>query len=211
MRHDPATDVLLVVDVQNDFLPGGSLAVPNGDAVISVCAALSRTFAHVVMTQDWHPPGHISFASSHPGRSPFESLTLPDGSIQILWPDHTVQGSWGSEISAALRVPYAELLIRKGYRKTLDSYSAFVEADGTTKTGLAGYLRERGLGRVFVCGLATDFCAGWSAIDAARAGFETFLIDDASRGIDTSGSMDRIRHSLGEAGVQTITSDTIEG
>jgi nicotinamidase/pyrazinamidase len=194
--------VLIIVDVQNDFLPGGALAVPDGDAVVGPCLALADRFTHVVLTQDWHPPGHVSFASSHPGQAVFTPHRLPDGRTQILWPDHCVQGTPGAEIARALEVPKAELIIRKGYRRDLDSYSAFVEADGGTTTGLAGYLRERGLERVVVCGLATDFCAGWSAIDAARAGFETVLVEDATRGIDTNGSLARTYADMTAAGVR---------
>jgi nicotinamidase/pyrazinamidase len=201
-----STDVLIVTDVQNDFLPGGALAVPRGDEVIATINALVERFAHVVLTQDWHPPGHVSFASSHPGRKPFESLVLPDGRVQILWPDHCVQGSSGAEIATALSVAKAELVIRKGYDKALDSYSVFVEADRATRTGMAAYLRERGLKRVFVTGLATDFCAGWTAIDAAAAGFETWLIEDACRAIDTDGSLARALTDMDAAGVRRVQS-----
>jgi nicotinamidase/pyrazinamidase len=151
----------------------------------------------------------VSFASSHPGRKPFETITLPDGRSQILWPDHCLQGTPGAALVSALAVPHAELIIRKGYRHGLDSYSAFVEADGRTRTGLTGYLRERGLKRVFVCGLATDFCAGWSAIDAARAGFETWLVKDATRGIDADGSMGRAHADMKTAGVGLTTVDAV--
>ena len=202
------TDVLIVVDVQNDFLPGGSLAVPGGDAVIAPINALAQAFdqasAHVVLTQDWHPVGHISFASTHPGRAPLDDLALPEGRRQVLWPDHCVQGTPGAGIAAALAVPHAELVIRKGCRRELDSYSAFLEADGSTRTGLAGYLRECGVTRVFVAGLATDFCAGFTAVDAARAGFDTTMIADAVAGIDTGGSMVRMRAAMLGAGAGTI-------
>ncbi|MDX7949898.1 bifunctional nicotinamidase/pyrazinamidase [Lichenihabitans sp. Uapishka_5] len=200
-----ATDVLLVVDVQNDFLPGGALAVVGGDEIVAPCRDLAGRFAHVVLTQDWHPAGHVSFASSHSGQTPFGSVALPDGRSQMLWPDHCVQGSPGAALADGLHIPRAELIIRKGYRRALDSYSAFVEADGRTGTGLAGYLRERGLRRVVVCGLATDFCAGWSAIDAARAGFETWLVTDATRGIDAAGSMARAAQDMKAAGVRPLT------
>ena len=192
--------VLIVVDVQNDFLPGGALAVPDGDAVIAPVNALAERFAHVVLTQDWHPPGHVSFASSHPGRRPLERLRLDDGRDQVLWPDHCLQGSHGAALAEPLRLAKAELVIRKGYRTDRDSYSGFLEADATP-TGLAGYLRERGLTRVVVAGLATDFCAGFTAIDAARAGFETVLVEDATRGIDADGSMARTRVAMAAAGV----------
>ena len=196
------TDFLLIVDMQMDFLPGGALAVSGGDAIVGPCRYLGRRFAHVGLTQDWHPAGHVSFASSHPGRGVLDSVDLPDGRSQILWPDHCLQGSRGAALAEGLDVPHAELVIRKGYRRELDSYSAFVEADGRTATGLAGYLRERGLRRVVVCGLATDFCAGWSAIDSVNAGFETWLIEDATRGIDASGSMARAFADMARAGVQ---------
>ena len=195
-------DVLIVVDLQNDFLPGGALAVPGGDAIIAPINALAARFAHVVLTQDWHPAGHISFASSHPGREPLEAIVLDDGRTEVLWPDHCLQGSHGAALAAGLDVPHAELVVRKGYRLGLDSYSAFVEADGATRTGLAGYLRERGLECVYVAGLATDFCAGWKAIDAARAGFPTVLVEEATRGIDHAGSMARAFAAMATAGVE---------
>ena len=192
--------VLIVVDVQNDFLPGGALAVPGGDAVIAPINALAERFDHVVLTQDWHPPGHVSFATTHKDRKPLDRLRLDDGRDQVLWPEHCLQGSRGAELAAPLRLAKAELVIRKGYRTGLDSYSAFVEADGTP-TGLAGYLHERGLNRVVVVGLATDFCAGFTAIDAAHAGFGTMLVEDATRGIDADGSMARARSAMMNAGV----------
>ncbi len=189
---DPITltdqDVLIVVDVQNDFLPGGALAVPDGDAVIAPVNGLGRKFAHVVLTQDWHEPGHISFASTHSGKQPFDTIELPYGP-QVLWPDHCVQSSHGAALADGLDVPRAELVIRKGFHHQIDSYSAFLEADQTTTTGLGGYLRARGFRRVFVCGLATDFCVAWTAMDARREGFDTFVIEDASRGIDQAGSL----------------------
>ena len=201
-------DLLLVVDVQYDFLPGGSLAVADGDAIIPLINGLGRRFANVVMTQDWHPEGHISFASSHPGKSPFELIDLPYGS-QVLWPDHCVQGSRGGDFAETLDLPQAQLVIRKGYNPAVDSYSGFQEADRTTKTGLEGYLRERGLGRVFVVGLATDFCVAWTALDAAAAGFETFVIEDATRAIDSNGSLDKAWADLAAAGVTRITTGEI--
>lgn len=211
MFHVSDTDVLLVVDVQNDFLAGGALAVPDGAAVVEPCNRLAQLFQHVVLTQDWHPARHVSFASSHPGRQPFDTVVLPDGRTQMLWPDHCLQGSQGAALAAGLGAPHAELVIRKGYRPGLDSYSAFLEADGRTPTGLAGYLRERGLERVVVCGLATDFCAGWSAMDAARAGFETYLVGDATRGIDAQGSMARALADMDAAGVHRIDMRELEG
>lgn len=192
--------VLVVVDVQNDFLTGGALAVPDGDAVVAPINALVERFDHVVLTQDWHPPGHVSFASTHEGRQPMERLSRDDGREQILWPDHCLQGSHGAALAETLGTAKAELLFRKGCRRGLDSNSAFEEADGTP-TGLAGYLRERGLTRVVVVGLATDFCAGFTAIDAARAGFATMLVEDATRGIDVGGSMARAHKAMIEAGV----------
>lgn len=197
-----ATDLLLVVDVQNDFLPGGALAVPDGHAIVAPILDLARRFDHVALTQDWHPAGHMSFASSHPGRQPFEMLDLPDGRAQVLWPDHCVQGTQGAEFSAALDLPKAELIIRKGYDPAIDSYSAFVEADRRTKTGLAGYLKECGFSRIFIAGLATDFCVSWSAVDAVAAGFETIVVDDLCRAIDTGGSLAKARADMAAAGVR---------
>ncbi len=198
------TDVLIVTDIQNDFLPGGALAVPRGHEIIDPINRLADRFDHVILTQDWHPPRHISFASSHPGRKPLDSFALEDGRTQILWPDHCLQGSQGADIAAGLRIAKAELVIRKGYDRDLDSYSVFVEADRKTKTGLAGYLRERGFTRVFVTGLATDFCAGWTAIDSAAAGFETVLVEDATRAIDANGSLARALADMDAAGVKRI-------
>ena len=203
-------DVLIVVDVQYDFLPGGALAVPDGDAVIDPINRLGRAFRHVVLTQDWHPEGHASFASSHSGRQPFETTELTYGS-QVLWPDHCIQGTPGAEISRDLSIPHAQLVIRKGHNPKIDSYSGFMEADRTTSTGLAGYLRERGFRRVFCAGLATDFCVAWTALDAKAAGFDTHLIEDASRAIDANGSLARAQADLSAAGVQVIGSAHIVG
>jgi nicotinamidase/pyrazinamidase len=203
-------DVLIVVDVQYDFLPGGALAVPDGDAVIDPINRLGRAFRHVVLTQDWHPEGHASFASSHSGRQPFETTELSYGS-QVLWPDHCIQGTPGAEISRDLSIPHAQLVIRKGHNPKIDSYSGFMEADRTTSTGLAGYLRERGFRRVFCAGLATDFCVAWTALDAKAAGFDTYLIEDASRAIDANGSLARAREDLSAAGVQVIGSAQVVG
>jgi len=198
-------DVLLVTDVQYDFLPGGALAVPDGDAVIAPIDALAKRFAshrgHILLTQDWHPAHHSSFASSHPGKAPFEVVEMPYGP-QILWPDHCVQGSRGAEITRSLEcASLAELVIRKGYNRDVDSYSAFREADRHSHTGLAGYLRERGLKRLFCAGLATDFCVAWTAIDARAEGFETYVILDACRAIDTGGSLEKAMAEMREAGV----------
>jgi nicotinamidase/pyrazinamidase len=203
-------DILIVVDLQCDFLPGGALAVPDGDAVIRPINRLAQAFHHVVLTQDWHPKGHTSFASSHPGRQPFELVDLHYGP-QVLWPDHCVQGTSGAEISRELDIPHAQLVIRKGYNAGIDSYSGFREADRQTSTGLAGYLKERGFRRVFCAGLALDFCVAWTAIDAAEAGFETYLIEDASRAIDANGSLEKARRDLDAAGVRMIRSDQIAG
>jgi nicotinamidase/pyrazinamidase len=201
-------DILLVVDVQNDFLPGGALAVPGGDAIVPVVNALALRFGHVALTQDWHVAGHLSFASSHPGRAPFETITLPYGP-QVLWPDHCVQGTFGAEFSAALSVPQAEFIVRKGYRREIDSYSAFCEADSVTHTGLAGYLRERGFTRVFLAGLATDFCVAYSAVDARSAGFEVVVIEDACRAIDTGGSLAAAWARMNAAGVIRLTANRL--
>jgi nicotinamidase/pyrazinamidase len=182
--------------------------VKDGDQVIAPINALAKRFAHVVFTQDWHTPGHVSFASAHAGKKPFETTKLDYGE-QVLWPDHCVQGSRGAMISEDLQIPHAQLVIRKGYNRTIDSYSGFVEADRKTKTGLEGYLKERGFKRVFVAGLATDFCVAWTALDARQAGFDTFVIEDASRGINTMGSLDAAWRNMGQAGVQRITSAAI--
>lgn len=198
--HLHSDDVLLVVDVQNDFLPGGALAVPDGDAVITPINRLATRFSHVVITQDWHPPGHISFASSHPGHVPFETIRLAYGD-QVLWPDHCVHGTAGAELAVGLRLPHASLVLRKGHHAGVDSYSAFTEADRRTPTGLAGYLRERGLGRLFIAGLATDFCVAWTALDARAAGFEVTVVESACRGIDLDGSLARAWDEMARLGV----------
>ena len=201
-------DVLAVIDVQNCFLPGGTLPVPEGDKIIPIINRLAPAFRHVVITQDWHTPGHISFASSHPGKKPFDTVTLPYGT-QVLWPDHCIQGTADAEVNKELKIPHAELIIRKGYRQHVDSYSAFLEADRATKTGLTGYLQERGLKRVFLVGLATDFCVAWSALDARRAGFDALVIEDATRGIDAGGSLGKAWTDMTAAGVRRITSSDI--
>ena len=207
MKPGP-TDVLLVIDVQNCFTPGGSLAVKDGDAIIPLINTLAGGFEHVVLTQDWHTPGHISFASSHTGKKPFETTSLPYGT-QVLWPDHCVQGTPGAELHSALKIPHAELVIRKGYRKDVDSYSAFMEADGKTPTGLAGYLKERGLTTCYFVGLATDFCVAWSALDARKAGFNAAVIEDACRGIDVGGSLAKAWADMQGAGVKRMQSTDI--
>lgn len=192
--------VLIIVDVQNDFLPGGALAVPRGDEVISAINRLARRFENVVLTQDWHPAGHASFASSHAGRQPFEMIELAYGP-QVLWPDHCVQGTQGAALHSDLDVPHAQMIVRKGYRKSVDSYSGFLEADRTTSTGLEGYLRARALERCYIVGLATDFCVAWTALDARKLGFEVTVIEDACRGIDTGGSLAKAWIEMEAAGV----------
>lgn len=201
-------DVLLVVDIQNDFCPGGRLAVPGGDEVVPVVNRLARKFAHVVLTQDWHPAGHQSFASAHPGRNAFETIEVAYGP-QILWPDHCVQGSQGAAFHKDLDIPHAELVLRKGFRPQIDSYSAFYENDHKTPTGLIGYLRERGLSRVVLVGLAFDFCVRYSAEDARKAGFAVTVIEDACRGIDVEGSVAQTRKSLATLDVAVIASDAV--
>lgn len=193
-------DVLLVVDVQNDFMPGGALAVPHGDDIVPIVNSLAAKFEHVVLTQDWHPRDHVSFAANHVGRQPFETVALPYGE-QVLWPLHCVQGTAGAAFHGGLDIAHARLVIRKGYRRGVDSYSAFVEADRTTPTGLAGYLRELAVKRVWCCGLATDYCVAWSALDARAAGFEVVVIEDACRAIDLDGSLARAQRQLDAAGV----------
>ncbi|HKA79573.1 MAG TPA: bifunctional nicotinamidase/pyrazinamidase [Xanthobacteraceae bacterium] len=201
-------DVLLVVDVQNDFCPGGKLAVPNGSDVVPPINRLAARFAHVILTQDWHPPGHLSFASSHQGKKPYDTIEVSYG-IQELWPDHCVQATPGAEFRKDLQVAHAELVLRKGYHRDIDSYSAFYENDRKTHTGLAGYLRERGFARVFLAGLAFDFCVRYSCEDARREGFEAIVIEDACRGIDVGGSMAATRQSLAALGIATVAADAI--
>lgn len=201
-------DVLLVVDIQNDFCPGGRLDVPRGDEVVAPVNALARKFRHVVLTQDWHPSGHGSFASAHPGRQPFDTIEVSYGT-QILWPDHCVQGTPGAAFHPDLHVPHAELILRKGYRREIDSYSAFYENDHRTPTGLIGYLRERGLSRVFLAGLAFDFCVRYSAEDAHHAGFAVVVIEDACRGIDVDGSIAATRARLSALAVPLVLGERI--
>jgi len=200
MQSSDARDVLIAVDVQNDFCPGGALAVPDGDAVVPVVNRLAHSFAHVVLTQDWHTPGHSSFASAHPGCRPFETIALEYGP-QILWPDHCVQDTDGARFHAGLDLPRVELVIRKGFHPGIDSYSAFRENDRRTPTGLAGYLRERGFARITIAGLATDFCVLYSALDAREAGFETSVALAACRGIDIDGSVEKALAEMRAAGV----------
>lgn len=196
-------DVLLVIDVQNDFCPGGMLPVADGTQVVQPIHRAARHFEHVILTQDWHPPGHHSFASGHPGKQPYETIELSYG-LQTLWPDHCVQGSTGADFVPSLALPQTELILRKGFRGEIDSYSAFFENDKVTSTGLAGYLRDRGLMRVFCAGLAYDFCVGYSALDGRTAGFDAVVLRDACRAIDLNGSVQLIEEEFRHAGVEVI-------
>ena len=209
---DPMTigerDILLLVDIQNDFCPGGALAVPRGDEIVPLVNRLAARFRHVVLTQDWHPRGHGSFASTHPGKRPYETVELAYGT-QVLWPDHCVQGTHGAAFRADLAVPHAELVLRKGYHRDIDSYSAFVENDRKTATGLTGYLRERGFARVFIAGLAFDFCVRYSAEDAHREGFKVGVVEDACRGIDVAGSMEETRRVMAKLDIPCIAAATL--
>jgi nicotinamidase/pyrazinamidase len=204
-----ANCVLVVVDVQNCFITGGTLPVPHGEDVVPVINKIAPAFDNVVMTQDWHPKGHVSFASAHPGRMPFETVKLAYGE-QVLWPDHCVQGTPDAELDKDLNVPQAELIVRKGFHRNVDSYSAFEEANRTIPTGLQGYLRERGIRRVFVAGLATDFCVAWTALDARKAAFETYVIEDACRGINLDGSVAAAWAQMRQRGVKRIQSTDID-
>ena len=199
-------DVLLVIDVQNDFCPGGALAVKDGDAVIAPIHRIAASFEHIILTQDWHTANHLSFASAHAGKKPFDQIEASYGP-QTLWPNHCVQGTRGAEFHPALGLTRAELILRKGFRPEIDSYSAFFENDRTTATGLGGYLRERGLTRVFLAGLAYDFCVGYSALDARRLGFEAVVVKDACRAIDLDGSAARMEAELARAGVKLSESE----
>ncbi len=198
-----AQAVLIVVDVQNGFMPGGGLPVARGDEVVPIINALSQQFANVVLTQDWHPAGHASFASSHTGKQPYEVMQMPYGP-QVLWPDHCVQGTQDAALHKDLHIPHAQLIIRKGFHAGVDSYSAFQEADRVTSTGLAAYLKARGLSEVHVCGLATDFCVAWTARDARAAGFDVTLHEAACRAIDLNGSLVAAWAQMHEAGVQRL-------
>ena len=200
-----STDALLVIDMQLDFLPGGALAVAGGDAILPGINALAAKFEHVILTQDWHPRGHISFASSH-GKQPFTDTVEAAYGTQTLWPDHCIQGSPGAALHPDLDIPHTELILRKGFRREIDSYSAFTENDGITPTGLAGYLRERGLQRLFLTGLAYDFCVGFSALAAARLGFESLVVEDLSRAVGLPGTVETTNTSFTGAGVQRIQS-----
>ena len=194
--------------MQHDFVPGGALAVPKGDEVVPLVNRLGTRFANVVLTQDWHPRDHISFATSHPGRKPFETIPLSYGD-QVLWPPHCVQGTHGAALHAKLDLPHAQLVIRKGHHRSIDSYSAFLEADRRTTTGLAGYLRERGLAELYVCGLATDFCVAWTALDGRAAGFEVTVIEDACRAIDLQGSCAKAWDDMTHAGIGRVQSAAV--
>jgi nicotinamidase/pyrazinamidase len=200
-----STDALLVIDMQLDFLPGGALAVAGGDAILTGINALATKFEHVILTQDWHPRGHISFASSH-GKQPFTDTVEAAYGTQTLWPDHCIQGSPGAALHPDLDIPHTELILRKGFRREIDSYSAFTENDGITPTGLAGYLRERGLQRLFLTGLAYDFCVGFSALAAARLGFESLVVEDLSRAVGLPGTVETTNTSFTGAGIQRIQS-----
>jgi nicotinamidase/pyrazinamidase len=207
-----ADDALIAIDVQNDFCPGGALAVPRGDEVVAVINRLTPRFPHVVLTQDWHPRGHVSFASSHPGRKPFERIQVSYGE-QVLWPDHCVPGTPGADLHRGLDTLAADIVVRKGSDPAIDSYSAFYENDHRTRTGLTGYLRERGCRRLFLAGLATDFCVQFSALDARREGFEVFVVEDGVRGIDLDGSLAAAWRNMAAAGVRSILEthiDTVE-
>ena len=203
-------DVLLVTDVQNDFCAGGALEVPDGDAVIPLIHRIAPLFGHVILTQDWHSPEHMSFAHAHPGKRAFEDIEVSYGR-QTLWPDHCVQGTRGAEFHPDLNLPRAELILRKGFHREIDSYSAFFENDRKTATGLGGYLRERDLRRVFVVGLAYDYCVGYSALDARGHGLEAVVIKDACRAIGLPGSVERIEHEFSDAGVWVIESAQLVG
>jgi nicotinamidase/pyrazinamidase len=200
--------VLIVVDAQNGFMPGGGLPVPNGGEVVPIINRIGKLFSNVVLTQDWHPVGHASFASSHPGKAPYDVIAMPYGT-QVLWPDHCVQGTHDAALHHGLHLPHAQLIIRKGFHPQVDSYSAFMEADRTTTTGLAAYLYARGLRTAYICGLATDFCVAWTALDARAAGFEAVVIEDACRAIDLHGSLDKAWRDMRAAGVLRVQSDQL--
>jgi nicotinamidase/pyrazinamidase len=201
-------DALLIIDVQNDFMPDGALPVTEGDQIVPIINALAKKFEHVILTQDWHPSEHISFAGTHPDKNPFETIQASYGP-QALWPEHSLQNTTGAAFHPALDIPHAELILRKGFRAHIDSYSAFLENDHFTSTGLAGYLRERGLQRLFLCGLAYDFCVRFSAIDGTALGFECLVIEDATRPVDLPNSVAETNAALSVAGVQRIRSQQI--
>jgi nicotinamidase/pyrazinamidase len=199
----PSDEALIVIDVQNDFCPGGALAVADGDAIIPRINALMDAFQTVVLTQDWHPANHTSFATNHPGATPFSTVQMPYGT-QTLWPVHCVQGSFGAEFHPDLRTDPAQMVLRKGFRASIDSYSALFENDRSTPTGLAGYLRERGIQRLTIVGLATDYCVAFSALDAAARGFDVTVLEGASRAIDLEGSLARQQQAMRAAGVTLL-------
>ena len=203
-----AQSALIVVDVQNCFVTNGTLPVPKGEEVVPIINRIAQGFENVVITQDWHTPGHASFASTHAGKKPFETTKLAYGT-QVLWPDHCMQGTDDAALHKDLKIPQAQVIIRKGYHKDVDSYSAFEEADRKTPTGLAGYLKQRGIKTVFVTGLATDFCVAWTAMDARKLGFETYVIEDAARGIDLNGSLAAAWKQMGAKGVKRIQSSDL--
>lgn len=201
--------VLIVVDAQNGFMPGGGLPVPYGGEVVPVINRIGKLFNNVVLTQDWHPAGHASFASSHAGKAPYDMMDMPYGP-QVLWPDHCVQGTHDVALHKDLHLPHAQLIIRKGFHPQVDSYSAFMEADRRTTTGLAAYLQARGLRKAYICGLATDFCVAWTALDARAAGFEAVVIEDACRAIDLNGSLAVAWQQMLAAGVQRMQSNELK-
>lgn len=201
-------EALLIIDVQNDFCPGGALEVPNGDQVVPVINKLSEQFNVVVQTQDWHPDGHSSFASSHEEKEPFETIEMPYGE-QVLWPDHCVQGSKGADFHPDLMTERSQLIVRKGFRKEIDSYSAFYENDNDTTTGLAGYLRERNIDTLYAAGLATDFCVKWSVVDGLKENFDVKVVEDAVKGIDIEGSVDQAWNEMLEAGAEKVSSEDL--
>jgi nicotinamidase/pyrazinamidase len=206
LRTSKSQDALLVIDMQLDFLPGGALAVTGGDAIIPGINTLAARFDHVILTQDWHPRGHISYASTHPGKQPFTDTIQASYGTQTLWPDHCIQGTPGAELHPGLSIPHAELILRKGFRCDIDSYSAFLENDQKTPTGLAGYLRERNLTRLFFAGLAYDFCVGFSALAAARLGFESLVIEDLTRAVNMPNTVDATNAAFAATGVRRLQS-----
>lgn len=197
-------DALVVIDLQRCFLPGGSLAVPNGEQVVPVINRLAQRFDTVVLTQDWHPPAHVSFASSHPGKVPFSTVPMPYG-LQTLWPEHCLQNTAGAELTPALQVPHARLIVRKGYRRQLDSYSALLEADGRSHTGLDAWLRSQGIRRLVLVGLATDYCVLATALDARRLGYDVVVVEEATRGVNRDGSLQRAWQKMEQAGVKRLS------
>ncbi len=199
----PSDHVLIVVDVQIDFCSGGALAVPDADAIVPVINQLATNFDVVVLTQDWHPAGHSSFATSHVGRKPFDLIELPYGP-QVLWPDHCMQGTRGAELHPGLKIPHAQMIVRKGFRAAIDSYSAFLEADRRSPTGLAGYLTEREVRAATIVGLATDYCVAWTALDARAAGLDVTVVDAACRAIDAGGSLAKANAAMADAGVRRV-------